>query len=178
MRMMQIECESANEYKLSNSVNEEFFKNPKELNMENLASYRPTIGDEISVTLWRLIRIGGLYKIFEEETETISYFIGKRIGQMLKVENIDDIKKKLINFKLGVIDFPVLSDSLVQITIAECATCSGVKPPLGKPICQLEVGIFVGALETIYPEKKITASEIKCIGGLGDEACLIECQII
>lgn len=157
---------------------EGFLKNPEELNMENLTSYRPTIGDEISVVLWGLIRIGGLYRIFEEETETILYFIGKRVGQMLQVENIDDIRKKLTNFKLGIIDFPVLSDSLIHITITECATCSGIKPALGKPICQLEVGIFVGALESVYPGKKIIASEIQCIGGLGDEACLVECQII
>ena len=75
-------------------MEEGFIKNPEELNIENFASYRPTIGDEISVTLWRLIRIGGLYKIFEEETETIVYFIGKRIGGMLNVKNIEDIKRK------------------------------------------------------------------------------------
>lgn len=159
-------------------MEEGFIKNPEELNIENFVSYRPTLGDEVSVVLWRLIRIGGLYKIFEEEAETISYFIGKHIGQMLNIKSIGDVKKKLTDFKLGIIDFPLLSDNLIHMTIVECATCSGIKPVLGRPICQLEVGILAGVLENIYPEKKITASEIKCIGGLGDEVCLVECQII
>jgi len=33
-------------------------------------------------------------------------------------------------------------------------------------------------LENLYPGKKIIGDEIKCIGGLGDEVCLIECKII
>ncbi|MEK7494213.1 MAG: V4R domain-containing protein, partial [Patescibacteria group bacterium] len=62
--------------------------------------------------------------------------------------------------------------------ISECLTCDGISPPIGRAICQLEAGIVAGALETIYPGRKALGEETKCIGGLGDDVCLIECRII
>ena len=159
-------------------MSQEFQSDPKNLKMENIQSDRPTIGDDVSVVLWRLVRVIGLHFILEEEAPTVIYFAGKQIGKMLGAKNVEEIKEKLVQLKIGTIDFPVANEEAVHVSIGECVTCAGIKPVLGQPICQLEAGIVVGALEAIYPDKKIIGEETKCIGGLGDKVCLVECRIL
>ena len=156
----------------------DFIREPGNLNIEDLKSDRPTVGDEMPVLLWRLVRIAGMHQILGEETPTAIYFIGKRIGKLLEVHSIEELQKTLTELKVG--KLKILSDTpnFFQIAIGECVTCSGIHPPLGKAICQLETGIVAGALEHIYQDKKVIGEETKCIGGLGDEVCQIECQII
>lgn len=157
---------------------EEFIRDPKKLNINDLSPERPTIGDDVSVILWRLIRVVGLHQLLGEDAPETSYFIGKNIGRMLEVKSADELLKKLVDLKIGKLDFAVNTDEAVHINISECVTCSGIKPPLGKAICQLETGIIAGALEHIHQGKKVISKETKCIGGLGDEVCKIECEII
>ena len=159
-------------------MSQEFQFDPKNLKLENIQSDRPTIGDDVSVVLWRLVRVIGLHSILEEETSTVIYFAGKQIGKMLGAKNMEEIKEKLVQLKIGTIDFPLVNEAAIHVSIGECVTCAGIKPSLGRPICQLEAGIVVGALEVIYPDKKISGEETKCIGGLGDKVCLVECRIL
>jgi len=130
------------------------------------------------VVLWRLVRVIGLHSILGEETSMVIYFAGKQIGKMLGAKNVEEIKEKLIQLKIGTIDFPVANEEAVHVSIGECVTCAGIKPSLGRPICQLEAGIVAGALEAIYPDKKVVGEETKCIGGLGDPVCLVECRLL
>ena len=159
-------------------MSQEFQFDPKNLKLENIQSDRPTIGDDVSVVLWRLVRVFGLHSILEEETPTVIYFAGKQIGKMLGAKNMEEIKEKLVQLKIGTIDFPVANEEAVHVSIGECVTCAGIKPVLGQPICQLEAGIVVGALEVIYPDKKIIGEETECIGGLGDKVCMVECRLL
>jgi len=159
-------------------MSQEFQFDPKNLKLENIQSDRPTIGNDVSVVLWRLARVIGLHSILEEETPTVIYFAGKQIGKMLGAKSIQEIKEKLVELKIGTIDFPVANEEAIHMSIGECVTCAGIKPSLGRPICQLEAGIVVGALEAIYPDKKISGEETKCIGGLGDKVCLVECRML
>ncbi len=158
-------------------MNENFIRNPNDLKIADLLSDRPTVGNNVPVVLWRLIRLVGLYNILGEEAQTVSYFTGKNIGKMFETKNLDELCQQLTDLKIGKLDFSVNAD-LIQISIRECLTCAGITPPLGKPICHLEAGLVAGALENIYAGKKISSNETKCIGGLGDEFCLIECKII
>ncbi len=162
---------------IEDKKNFDFIRNPADLKISDLLPDRPTVGNDIPVILWRLIRLVGLYNILGEEAQEVSYFTGKNIGQMLEIKNIDEIYKLLTDLKIGKIDF-FSAPNLVHVSIQECFTCSGITPPLGRPICHLESGIIAGALENIYKEKKIFSEETKCIGGLGDKVCLIECKII
>lgn len=157
---------------------EDFIRNPADLKIEDLLPNRPTVGNDISVVLWRLVRVVGFYDILGEEAEDISYFTGKKIGKMLEAKNIDELYRQLTDLKIGKLDFSVSGSDLVQMAIRECLTCAGIAPRLGRPICQLEVGIVAGALENIYKGKKVSANETKCIGGLEDDVCLVECRII
>lgn len=155
-----------------------FTRNPKDLTIADLLPNRPTVGNDTSVVLWRLVRLVGMYDILGEETETISYFTGKRIGNMLEAKDVGELCKKLMDMKIGVLSVSADTPDLVQVSIKECLTCSGITPPLGRPVCHLEAGIVAGALERIYADKKISGSETKCIGGLGDDECLVECRIL
>jgi len=156
----------------------DFIREPANMNIKDLKPERPTVGDEMPVLLWRLIRIVGMHHILGEETPTAVYFIGKKIGRLLEIHSTEELQKTLTELKVG--KLKILSDTpnFFQIAIGECVTCSGIHPPLGKAICQLETGIVAGALEHIYQDKKVIGEETKCIGGLGDEVCQIECQII
>lgn len=158
--------------------NQEFIRNPAELTISDILPYRPTVGNDIPVILWRLIRVIGLHQILGEETAHMSYFTGKEIGKMLKVKTIDELAKELSDLKIGKISVPVHTSDMAHIAVDECITCAGMKPPLGRAICQMEVGIVAGALEIIYPEHKVIGEETQCIGGLGDRVCLIECKIL
>src|SRR3989344_3843986 len=88
-------------------MSQEFQFDPKNLKLENIQSDRPTIGDDVSVVLWRLVRVIGLHSILEEETPMVIYFAGKQIGKMLGAKNVEEIKEKLVQLKIGTIDFPV-----------------------------------------------------------------------
>src|SRR3989344_5177894 len=88
-------------------MSQEFQFDPRSLKLENIQPDRPTVGGDVSVVLWRLVRVIGLHSILEEETPTVIYFTGKQIGKMLGAKNIQEIKEKLIQLKIGTIDFPV-----------------------------------------------------------------------
>jgi len=156
----------------------DFVRNPKDLSIADLLPNRPTVGNDTSVVLWRLVRLVGMYDILGEETETISYFTGKKIGRMLEAKDAGELCRKLTDMKIGTLTVSTDVPGLVQVSIKECLTCSGITPPLGRPICQLEVGIVAGALERMYADKKVSGIETKCIGGLGDDVCLVECRIL
>ncbi len=154
------------------------FEKTDDFDLNRLTVKRPTMGDDIPVFLWKLIRIVGFHRVLEEETPVISYFMGKQIGKMVKVGNIKELQKKLTDLKIGKISFPVNSANRVHMEISECLTCYGINPPLGKAVCQLETGIVAGILEGMYSGRKVIGEETKCIGGLGHDVCLMEYKII
>ncbi|MCR4322804.1 MAG: hypothetical protein NUV61_01825 [Candidatus Azambacteria bacterium] len=153
-------------------------RNPKDLTLANLTPRRPTMGPDIPVILWRLLRLVSLHDILRDETAVVVHLMGKRLGAALNVKTIEELHEQLTRLKIGKLDFSVNTPDAVHLAVAECLTCDGITPPIGKAICQLEAGIVAGALETIYPGRKVLSEETKCIGGLGDDVCLFECRII
>lgn len=146
--------------------------------VKNLLPLRPTMGDDCPVLLWRLIRMVGLPKLLAEDAPLAIYLMGKDIGKTLKIKNIEDLASKLTELKIGKIILSGMTKDYLRVEIGECLTCSGIAPVAGAPVCHLETGIIAGILEGLYPDRKIIGEEIKCIGGLGDDICLIECRII
>lgn len=163
---------------MGNNIFQEFARDPSELTIEHLTPRRPTMGTDIPVVLWRLLRVVGLHEILGEETAAVAYFTGKKMGKMLKAKTHEELREELTRLKIGAISFSAASEDIIHYAIGECMTCDGIAPPLGRAVCQFEAGIITGALENIHPDKKISGEEIKCIGGLGDDVCLIQCTII
>ena len=153
-------------------------RNPKDLTLANLTPRRSTIGPDIPVVLWRLLRLVSLHDILGDETAAVVYLMGKHLGAMLGVKTVEELHEHLTRRKSGKLDLSINTPDVVHLAISECLTCDGISPPIGRAICQLEAGIVAGALETIYPGRKALGEETKCIGGLGDDVCLIECRII
>ncbi len=153
-------------------------RNPKDLTLANLTPRRSTIGPDIPVVLWRLLRLVSLHDILGDETAAVVYLMGKHLGAMLGVKTVEELHEQLTRLKIGKLDLSINTPDVVHLAISECLTCDGISPPIGRAICQLEAGIVAGALETIYPGRKALGEETKCIGGLGDDVCLIECRII
>ncbi|MBI5912972.1 DUF2507 domain-containing protein [Candidatus Azambacteria bacterium] len=153
-------------------------RNPADLALANLMPRRPTMGPDVPVVLWRVLRLVSLHDILGDETPAIAYLMGKRLGAMLGAKTIEELHEQLTRMKIGRLDLSVNTPDAVHLAIGECLTCDGITPPIGRAICQLEAGVIAGALETIYPGRKAAGEETKCIGGLGDDVCLIECRII
>lgn len=153
-------------------------RNPADLTLANLTPRRPTMGPDVPVVVWRLLRLVSLHNVLGNETAALAYLMGKRLGTVLGVKSIEELHEQLTRLKIGKLDFSVNTPDVVHLAVAECLTCDGITPPIGRAICQLETGIIAGALETIYPGRKATGEETKCIGGLGDDVCLFECRII
>ena len=153
-------------------------RSPADLTLANLMPRRPTMGPDVPVVLWRLMRLVSLNDILRDDAPMVAYLMGKRLGAMLGAKTIEELHEQLTRLKIGKLDFSVNTQDAVHLAIGECVTCDGITPPIGKAICQLEVGIVAGALETIYPGRKAVGEETKCIGGLGDDVCLVECRII
>jgi predicted hydrocarbon binding protein len=49
--------------------------------------------------------------------------------------------------------------------------------PVGRPICHFEGGLIAGAINTIL-NKKVKVKEVTCIGGLGDETCGFDIDVL
>ncbi|MEK7488223.1 MAG: hypothetical protein AAB598_02775 [Patescibacteria group bacterium] len=153
-------------------------RNTADLTLTDLMPRRPTMGPDVPVVLWRILRLVSLNDILREETAAVVYLMGKRFGAMLGAKSIEELHEQLTRLKIGKLDLSVNTPDVVHLAIGECMTCDGITPPIGRAICQLEAGIVAGALEAIYPGRKALGEETKCIGGLGDDVCLIECRII
>jgi len=130
---------------------------------------RPQKGDQVGVGLYRLLRLVALEDILGSGASAITYFSGKKLGQDLKLKTLDDFLALCEELNIGTITTPEMTDTHMHIDIHECITCSGLEP-VGRPLCHFEGGLIAGAIETITG-KSVTAKEVTCIGGLGDETC-------
>ena len=143
---------------------------------DTLKIKRPVLGDNLPIAFWRLLRLIAIPKVFNKDTSKINRKIGIELGRVLAVKNPEDILDAIINAQIGVPNPLEKKDGNYAIEFTECVTCSGITPPVGEAICDLEVGIIEGAFEKIGMHVA-DAQETKCIGGLGDKVCRIEVKI-
>ncbi len=136
---------------------------------------RPTLGDNVGVALYRLLRLVALEDIIGRGAAGTAYVAGKKLGTSLGLTSLDDFLALCETLKIGVIKVPVMTESKMQVDVYECITCSGMEP-VGRVLCHFEGGLIAGAVEGVL-RKKTKAREITCIGGLGHEACGFELHI-
>jgi len=149
---------------------------------------RPTLGNNLSVELFRVFRLFGMVEGINSvigDASTLVYTCGKNAGSefggsILIREGKEDIVKFLDavsvcskNLGLGllhVLDID-LEKHFVLLELDECVTCSGMDD-IGKKICHFETGFFTGVLES-FTGKLCKGKEIKCHAD-GDESCNFE----
>ncbi len=145
----------------------------KEITLKKILSpVRPTLGNEMSVVPWRILRILGLKKVFPGITDAIVYRTGKEIGKSLDVSTAEELLKLINSLKIGIVKVVEQKENKIIIDVEECVSCSGIDPT-GAPMCFFEGGLIAGGLEKVL-NKPVTVKETKCMGGFGDEVCRFE----
>lgn len=109
---------------------------------------RPTLGGEVPVPVFRLLRLIGMQKILGESSGPTLYMVGKEIGSSLDVSTVEEFAKFIEEMKIGIPRILKLSGEKIVIRVDECVTCAGL-PNIGEMVCHFEGGIIAGALEKI-----------------------------
>ena len=140
-----------------------------------LTVLRPTLGDNAGVALYRLLRLVALEDIIGRGAAGTAYVAGKKLGQSLGLTSLDAFLELCTALKIGVIEVPVLTESLIHVDVYECVTCAGLAT-VGRTLCHFEGGLIAGAVESIV-KKRAKAHEVTCIGGLGHDACGFDIEL-
>ncbi|MEQ1569304.1 MAG: V4R domain-containing protein [Myxococcota bacterium] len=147
------------------------------ITLENaLRVERPELGPYAPVALFRLVRLVALEAIVGRGASGTFFVAGKRLGESLGLTKVDEFLKLCDQLSIGKIDVIQHSSTHFHIDVRECVTCSGMAA-VGRPICHFEGGLISGALKGILQADNRTR-EVTCIGGLGDQACGFDIQVL
>ena len=125
----------------------------KEYSLKEIESViRPTLGDDVPLVLFRILRIIGMRNLLGEASGQTLYVMGKSVGGMLAASNLDEFKRVIKELKIGVADPEVVEEGHVVVKLYECITCAGF-PFTGEMFCDMESGIIAGLLEKVYKKK-------------------------
>lgn len=145
---------------------------------------RENLGDEIPVTVYRLLEYSIREELFECFGDDMQVEIFRSAGRRAGVyfaKNVMDLtlpfpqfiaqlQKKIAELKIGVLRIEKLEEQTGKIilTVSEDADCSGL-PLLGKAVCNYDEG-FIGGILSVYTGKTYTAVEVDC-WATGDRVC-------
>lgn len=113
---------------------------------------RPKLGESIPLELFRILRIIGMREILGESSGAALYMIGKKVGNMLGAENLEDLENKIKELKIGIPEIERVDEDHIVVRLYECITCAGF-PYTGEMFCDMESGIIAGLLERVYRKK-------------------------
>ena len=137
---------------------------------------RPVLGENIPISLWRLLRLVAMPKAFGKDAKMLDRKLGLEMGKLLNVKEPGDIITAINNAQIGICNPLEAGPGFYAVEFTECFTCSGITPAVGEAICDFEVAIIEGAFEKIGIKCK-ELKETKCMGGLGDNVCRIEVKV-
>ncbi|HNS78882.1 MAG: DUF2507 domain-containing protein [Syntrophorhabdus sp.] len=125
----------------------------KEYSIEEVSHIvRPELGEDIPLTLYRILRVIGMRKILGETTGATLYMMGKQVGTMIGARDLDDFSAKIKELKVGIPEAQVVEEDNIVVKLYECITCAGFANT-GEMFCDMESGIIAGLLETIFKKK-------------------------
>lgn len=121
----------------------------EQLTLADLAmSKRKTLGDEVPIQVFRMIRLIGMHKMLGEGAGHVIYMAGKNLGGALDVKTVPEFLDLVRSSRIGMPKVTASGEDRVVVLVEECITCSGL-PNVGEMFCHLEGGIIAGALEKI-----------------------------
>ncbi|MDR6121209.1 putative hydrocarbon binding protein [Bacillus sp. SLBN-46] len=129
---------------------------------------RPTLGNMIPLELFRTIRLIGMYQGLPMNGKNTTIAVGRKIGQSLPVQTIEDALQIFKDLKIGIPTIINATENEIHIKIEDCF-CKGLPIHEGNMTCDLEGAILEGAFSLIY-DKKVIVREVKCNVN-GDEHC-------
>ncbi|HBE44534.1 MAG TPA: hypothetical protein DDW17_03530 [Deltaproteobacteria bacterium] len=125
----------------------------KEYSMEDIRHIvRPSLGDEVPLVLFRVLRIIGIRNLLGETSGPTLYMMGKEVGGMVKAKSIEEFKEKIKELKIGIPEVEKIDEDRIIVKLYECITCAGFTYT-GEMFCDMESGIIAGLLETVYGKK-------------------------
>jgi predicted hydrocarbon binding protein len=143
-------------------------------NIEELSNTkRDTLGRDIDVTVFRLIRFMDLERYLGRGAHGVIYECGRELGQALNPKSVEDVVKFCEEYKIGKVE--IVNKEPLQIRVYECISCSGL-PNVGETLCWFEGGFIAGCLEKIL-NKKVRVKETHC-AGLGYDYCQFEVKFL
>jgi hypothetical protein len=113
---------------------------------------RPKLGDEVPLTLFRILRIIGMRSLLGESSGQTLYMMGKSVGNMVGASTIDEFRQKIEELKIGIPEVEFVEDDHLVVKLYECITCAGFVYT-GELFCDMESGIIAGLLEKVYGKK-------------------------
>lgn len=152
--------------------------------MKNNAQERDNLGDQIPVTIYRLMEYA-IREVLEERfgkeaQESVFREGGFRAGEYFAKNFLDitlsvneflaQLGRELEILKIGVLHIEELNQETgrFMMTVAEDADCSGL-PVLGETVCNYDEGFLSGVLTT-YTGKAYKVREIDC-WATGNRVC-------
>ena len=120
---------------------------------------RPKLGDEVPLTLFRILRIIGMRSLLGESSGQTLYMMGKSVGNMVGASTIDEFKQKIEELKIGIPEVEFVEEDHVVVKLYECITCAGFVYT-GELFCDMESGVIAGLLEKVY-DKKAKSTQTK-----------------
>ncbi len=116
------------------------------------AIVRPQLGDEVPLTLFRILRIIGMRSLLGESSGPTLYMMGKSVGNMIGAATLEEFREKIKELKIGIPEVESLDDDHLIVKLYECITCAGFVYT-GEMFCDMESGIIAGMLEKVYGKK-------------------------
>jgi predicted hydrocarbon binding protein len=125
----------------------------KEYSLEEIKGYiRPTLGEEVPLVLFRILRIIGMRGLLGESAGQTLYMMGKSVGNMLAPATMEDFDRIIRELKIGIPEIGLDEEDHKVVRLRECITCAGF-PVTGEMFCDLESGIIAGLLEKVEGRK-------------------------
>jgi predicted hydrocarbon binding protein len=125
----------------------------KEYSIEEIKNIeRPTLGEEVPLVLFRVLRIIGIRNILGESSGAILYMMGKHVGNMLGANDMKDCEDKIRELKVGIPEIEIIDEDNIVVKLFECITCAGFTYT-GEMFCDMESGIIAGLLERVFKKR-------------------------
>ena len=125
----------------------------KEYTIEDIGHIvRPELGQEVPLSLFRILRIIGMRSILGESSGATLYMMGKNVGNMLEAKDIPGLIDKIKELKIGIPEVEIVDEDHVVVKLYECITCAGFTYT-GEMFCDMESGIIAGLMEKVYGKK-------------------------
>ena len=125
----------------------------KEYSIEDVkAIARPTLGENVPLVLFRILRIVGMRNLLGESSGQTLYAMGKSVGKTMGARTMEAFEKTIRDLKIGIPEVALLEEDHIVVKLYECITCAGF-PVTGEMFCDMESGIIAGLLEKVHGKK-------------------------
>ncbi|MCH1626508.1 V4R domain-containing protein [Ferdinandcohnia quinoae] len=129
---------------------------------------RKKLSNSVPLELYRAIRLIGMYQGLPMHGKSTTATIGRKIGESLPVNSINEALKLFESLNIGVPTIVDEKENEVIVQVDDCF-CKGLPHKEGHLVCDLEGAILEGAFTKIL-DKRVRAKETKCNVN-GDSCC-------